>query len=127
MPTFRRAGQGNIQQRLRQHSTCELVAVAITNLALHTTPPSLSQSFKMANGYVLAYNQRPHIGTDFHNSWSLLVSVIFIVVFCAVAWFASPKGENQTYVFSLTYLLECAPAQTQRYNRCAISLPSRNT
>jgi hypothetical protein len=32
------------------------------------------------------------------NSWSLLVSVIFIVVFCAVAWFASPKGENQTYV-----------------------------
>jgi hypothetical protein len=42
MPTFRRAGQGNIQQRLRQHSTCELVVVAITNLALHTTPPSLS-------------------------------------------------------------------------------------
>jgi len=29
-------------------------------------------------------------------SWSLLVSVVFIVVFCAVAWFASPKGENQT-------------------------------
>jgi uncharacterized protein involved in exopolysaccharide biosynthesis len=34
-----------------------------------------------------------------NNSWSLLVSIIFIVVFCAVAWFASPKGETQTYVF----------------------------
>ena len=33
-----------------------------------------------------------------NNSWSLLVSIIFIVVFCAVAWFASPKGETQTYV-----------------------------
>ncbi|KAL1590393.1 hypothetical protein WHR41_00834 [Cladosporium halotolerans] len=30
------------------------------------------------------------------NGWSLLVSVIFIAAFCAVAWFASPKGENQT-------------------------------
>ncbi|TKA79069.1 hypothetical protein B0A55_02510 [Friedmanniomyces simplex] len=30
------------------------------------------------------------------NGWSLLISVLFIVVFCAVAWFASPKGENQT-------------------------------
>ena len=30
------------------------------------------------------------------NGWSLLVSIIFIVVFCAVAWFASPKGETQT-------------------------------
>jgi hypothetical protein len=29
------------------------------------------------------------------------VSVVFIVVFCAVAWFASPKGENQTYVYPL--------------------------
>jgi hypothetical protein len=66
----------------------------------------------MANGYVSAYNCRSHIGTDFRYSWSLLVSVIFIVVFCAVAWFASPKGENQTYVFSLIDLLECAPAQS---------------
>lgn len=32
------------------------------------------------------------------NSWSILVSIIFIVAFSAVAWFASPKGENQTYV-----------------------------
>ncbi|EON66155.1 hypothetical protein W97_05398 [Coniosporium apollinis CBS 100218] len=30
------------------------------------------------------------------NGWSLLVGLIFILVFCAVAWFASPKGENQT-------------------------------
>jgi hypothetical protein len=35
-----------------------------------------------------------------NNSWSLLVSIIFIVVFCAVAWFASPKGETQTYVLA---------------------------
>lgn len=30
--------------------------------------------------------------------WSLLISIIFIVVFSAIAWFASPKGVNQTYV-----------------------------
>ncbi|KAF2484843.1 ATP synthase subunit H-domain-containing protein [Neohortaea acidophila] len=30
------------------------------------------------------------------NGWSLLVSILFIAVFCGVSWFASPKGENQT-------------------------------
>ena len=45
------------------------------------------------------YHTRP--GANTLESWSLLVSIIFIVVFCAVAWFASPKGENQTYVSPL--------------------------
>jgi len=36
-------------------------------------------------------------------SWSLLVSIVFIVVFCAVAWFASPKGETQTYVSAFLF------------------------
>lgn len=43
-------------------------------------------------------SSRPSKSLTTHHSWSLLVSIIFIVVFCAVAWFASPKGENQTYV-----------------------------
>ncbi|KAL2356393.1 ATP synthase subunit H-domain-containing protein, partial [Cryomyces antarcticus] len=30
------------------------------------------------------------------NGWSLLIGLVFIAVFCVVAWFASPKGENQT-------------------------------
>lgn len=34
--------------------------------------------------------------TDECDSWSLLISIIFIVIFCVVAWFASPKGETQT-------------------------------
>jgi hypothetical protein len=62
----------------------------------------------MANGYVGPYLSK-RASTDFReNSWSLLVSIIFIVVFCAVAWFASPKGENQTYVFLLVLPLDRA-------------------
>ncbi|KAK8210103.1 H(+)-transporting V0 sector ATPase subunit e [Zalaria obscura] len=30
------------------------------------------------------------------NGWSLLIGLLFIVVFSAVSWFASPKGDNQT-------------------------------
>ncbi|KAH0284429.1 hypothetical protein M436DRAFT_79790 [Aureobasidium namibiae CBS 147.97] len=30
------------------------------------------------------------------NGWSLLVGLLFILAFCAVSWFASPKGETQT-------------------------------
>lgn len=68
--------------------------------ALHTTQ-HLSQLFNMANGYARLSIQTLLGITDTRNSWSLLVSIIFIVVFCAVAWFASPKGENQTYVYLL--------------------------
>ncbi|PNS14654.1 hypothetical protein CAC42_1676 [Sphaceloma murrayae] len=28
--------------------------------------------------------------------WSVIVGLVFIAVFMAVSWFASPKGENQT-------------------------------
>lgn len=37
--------------------------------------------------------------------WSLLVSIVFIVVFSAISWFASPKGPNQTYVFFASQFL----------------------
>ncbi|GAB7355880.1 hypothetical protein MBLNU459_g6534t1 [Dothideomycetes sp. NU459] len=30
------------------------------------------------------------------NGWSLIIGLAFIVVFSAVSWFASPKGDNQT-------------------------------
>ncbi|WPG99284.1 Hypothetical protein R9X50_00209700 [Acrodontium crateriforme] len=30
------------------------------------------------------------------NGWSIIISIIFVAAFSAVAWFASPKGENQT-------------------------------
>ncbi|KAF2098704.1 hypothetical protein NA57DRAFT_75943 [Rhizodiscina lignyota] len=30
------------------------------------------------------------------NGWSLIIGLVFIIVFSAVAWFVSPKGENQT-------------------------------
>ena len=33
-------------------------------------------------------------------SWSLIIGLVFIVVFSIAAWFLSPKGENQTYVAS---------------------------
>lgn len=46
--------------------------------------------------------------TDEPNSWSLLVSVIFIAVFSAVSWFASPKGENQTVWRSTLILSACS-------------------
>lgn len=51
----------------------------------------------------MPHGLRYHIrlGANTVESWSLLVSIIFIVVFCAIAWFASPKGENQTYVSPL--------------------------
>lgn len=30
------------------------------------------------------------------NSWSLIISIVFIIVFSAAAWFFSPKGDTQT-------------------------------
>lgn len=32
------------------------------------------------------------------NSWSLLIGLVVIVVLSTLAWFFSPKGENNTYV-----------------------------
>lgn len=52
----------------------------------------------MANGYVACEDLNLAAQANNRNSWSILVSIIFIVAFSAVAWFASPKGENQTYV-----------------------------
>ncbi|TKA68047.1 hypothetical protein B0A49_08587 [Cryomyces minteri] len=44
------------------------------------------------------------------NGWSLLIGLVFIAVFCVVAWFASPKGENQTYVGLTGFHLPPSPA-----------------
>lgn len=30
--------------------------------------------------------------------WAPFIGLVVVVVFCAAAWFLSPKGENQTYV-----------------------------
>ncbi|KAF1344216.1 ATP synthase subunit H-domain-containing protein [Delphinella strobiligena] len=30
------------------------------------------------------------------NGWSIIIGLVFIAVFSVVAWFASPKGDNQT-------------------------------
>jgi V-type H+-transporting ATPase subunit e len=32
------------------------------------------------------------------NSWSIIIGLVCVVVLCVLAWFFSPKGENQTYV-----------------------------
>jgi V-type H+-transporting ATPase subunit e len=32
------------------------------------------------------------------NSWSIIIGLVIVVVLCVLAWFFSPKGENQTYV-----------------------------
>ena len=35
------------------------------------------------------------------NSWSIIIGLVCVVVLCVLAWFFSPKGENQTYVHPL--------------------------
>jgi hypothetical protein len=32
------------------------------------------------------------------NSWSIIIGLVCVVALCVLAWFFSPKGENQTYV-----------------------------
>jgi hypothetical protein len=35
------------------------------------------------------------------NSWSIIIGLVCVVVLSVLAWFFSPKGENQTYVHLL--------------------------
>ncbi|GAB7328022.1 hypothetical protein MBLNU13_g00075t1 [Cladosporium sp. NU13] len=80
-PTFPRTDQqpGATSTPLKQARKQAHVKSPPRKIRLIHTPQTTFHSFsKMANG------------------WSLLISIIFIVVFSAVAWFASPKGENQT-------------------------------
>lgn len=56
---------------------------------------------------------------DTHHSWSLLISVVVVVAFCAVSWFFSPKGETRTYVPSMALpsaLLAGRCAESERLN-----------
>jgi hypothetical protein len=39
------------------------------------------------------------ITDDQHSSWSIFVGLAVVVLASVGAWFFSPKGENQTYVF----------------------------
>ena len=48
-------------------------------------------------GLKLGYNLRLRSLTMY--SWAPFIGLIVVAAFCAIAWFASPKGENQTYVF----------------------------
>ncbi|KAI4673716.1 uncharacterized protein J4E88_008773 [Alternaria novae-zelandiae] len=32
------------------------------------------------------------------NGWAPIIGLIVTVIFCGAAWFLAPKGENQTYV-----------------------------
>ncbi|KAI5366122.1 Putative ATPase, V0 complex, subunit e1/e2 [Septoria linicola] len=41
------------------------------------------------------------------NGWSLVISIIVVVVIGLAAWFLSPKGENQT-VWRSTIILSTA-------------------
>ena len=47
---------------------------------------------------VLAQDTNVLIEAMRENSWSILIGLLCVVVASAVAWFFSPKGENQTYV-----------------------------
>lgn len=37
-------------------------------------------------------------GVLLENSWSIIIGFVVVAVMCVLAWFFSPKGENQTYV-----------------------------
>ncbi|KAG9191687.1 hypothetical protein G6011_10421 [Alternaria panax] len=36
------------------------------------------------------------------NGWAPIIGFIVTVIFCGAAWFLAPKGENQTYVHSIS-------------------------
>lgn len=89
-------------------------------IRLIRTPPNTFHISSQWQTGTSAHNRIPPIWASLtfsrNNSWSLLVSIIFIVVFSAVAWFASPKGETQTYVPCpvLFFLFTCAQLQHAR-------------
>jgi hypothetical protein len=43
------------------------------------------------------------------NSWSIIIGLVCVVVLSVLAWFFSPKGENQTYVHLLPPVACCLP------------------
>ncbi|KAI4690459.1 hypothetical protein J4E81_007613 [Alternaria sp. BMP 2799] len=36
------------------------------------------------------------------NGWAPIIGLIVTVIFCGAAWFLAPKGENQTYVSTIS-------------------------
>jgi hypothetical protein len=59
----------------------------------------------MATGYVSLIEPLPyiviHIADETPNSWAIIIGFVVIVLASIAAWFFSPKGETQTYVFNL--------------------------
>jgi hypothetical protein len=46
------------------------------------------------------------------NSWSIIIGLLCVVVLCVLAWFFSPKGDNQTYVHPLAPVgCQCRPLE----------------
>jgi len=41
------------------------------------------------------------------NGWSIIIGLVIVVVLCVLAWFFSPKGDNQT-VWRSTLILSFA-------------------
>jgi len=103
-PTFLRADQpgatSKVQRQRLSSSTCEVTTTKIRLVHTTQTPSHISSKWQTGTSNHTHTHILPVRAslTLRENSWSLLISVIFIIVFCAVAWFASPKGENQTYV-----------------------------
>lgn len=60
------------------------------------------------------------------NRWSLIVGLILVVIASVVAWFLSPKGDNQTYVllpvlfFNNTTICPAIQTQTKRQKANAV-------
>ena len=110
-PTFLRADQpgatSKVQRQRLSSSTCEVTTTKIRLVHTTQTPSHISSKWQTGTSNHTHTHILPVRAslTLRENSWSLLISVIFIIVFCAVAWFASPKGENQTYVLVLSSLL----------------------
>jgi hypothetical protein len=81
------------QSRGRNLSTVHFLAL-VEHLWRHTTnKPTHS---KRVYGLIPL---NPHSQKLTVTSYSIFVGLAVVVVFCAISWFAAPKGNTQTYVF----------------------------
>ena len=100
---LRRRNLGQVPRRLRSSTSSTSIAskVAACNPSRTLISPT---AFTMANGYErrMTFTVAASLTND-RFRWSLLISIIFIAAFSAVSWFASPKGENQTYALNSSH------------------------
>ena len=62
----------------------------------------------MANGFAYPCHRYPNTMLTSHHSASLVIGLVFVVIASLLAYFFSPKGENQTYVTPATALFPLA-------------------